>query len=449
MLKLILDKTGKKHNAGEHEGELEQILQYLHSLVFSPNPSQDISEYIKCAQKAEEIALALIEARRAMSMASKGDFSYKIVSKGFLPGTLKALQANLNHLEWLTRRIAGGDMEQRVSFMGGFSEAFNSMVEQLSATLKKLREEEERWHLAMLCSRDGVWEIDLKSNAPPYFSPRFSELLGFSQESMPGVVDWPKFFEPGDHVILTLYRRFFTQSNSPDSFKLDHKLRCADGKYRWFLTRGMTLFDPATGTPLRLIGVTAGIQDRKEREEYFSYRATHDVLTDLPNRILFDEHLKNGLAIAKRTNSYLGIVMIDLDKFKYINDTFGHDAGDQVLVEVANRLRKSKRESDMASRFGGDEFALVLAFSKEELPAITKVLQRAMLALKKPILLNGTTEVAMSASFGVSVYPTDGESPRMLMVHADEAMYHAKALGRGVCVFWKRGKNFDVHRFDA
>ena len=444
-----MDRAERKHNTSEHEDDLERILSYIHTLVFSANPSQETPEYIKGVQKAEEIAFTLIEARRAMSMASKGDFSYKIASKGFLPGTLKALQANLNHLEWLTRRIAGGDMEQRVSFMGGFSEAFNSMVDQLSATLKKLREEEERWQLAMLCSRDGVWEIDLKSNVPPYFSPRFFELLGFSQENMPQIADWPKFFHAGDHVILTLYRRFVTGSNPPDSFKIDHKLRCADGKYHWFLTRGMTLFDPVKETPLRLIGVTAGIQDRKEREEYFSYRATHDVLTDLPNRILFDEHLKNGMAIAKRTGSYLGVVMIDLDKFKYINDTFGHDAGDQVLIEVASRLRKSKRESDMASRFGGDEFALVLAFEKDEIQAITKVLQRTMLALKKPVLLNGTEEVSMSASFGVSVYPGDGESPRMLMMHADEAMYHAKASGRGVCVFWKRGKNFDVHRFDV
>jgi len=113
--------TGKKQNTSEHENDLTQVLQYLHALMFSSNLPQDTPEYIKSVQKAEEIALTLIETRRAMSMASKGDFSYKIASKGFLPGTLKALQANLNHLEWLTRRIADGDMEQRVSFMGGFS----------------------------------------------------------------------------------------------------------------------------------------------------------------------------------------------------------------------------------------------------------------------------------------------------------------------------------------
>lgn len=443
-----MENTGKKQGTIEHEDHITRVLQYFHALVFSANTAQDIPEYIKAAQKAEETASALIESRQAMQMASRGDFSYKIAAKGFLPGTLKALQANLNHLEWLTRRIADGDMQQRVSFMGGFSEAFNSMVEQLSATLERLREEEERWQLAMLCSRDGVWEVDLKSKKPPYFSPRFSELLGFDKENMPDVTGWAKFFHADDRAALDLYNRFITWNDPPSSFRLDHKLLCADGQYRWFLTSGMISFDSVKGTPLRIVGVTADIQDRKEREEYFFHRATHDVLTNLPNRILFDEHLKNGMAVARRTGSYIAVVMVDLDKFKYVNDTFGHDAGDQVLVEIADRLRKNKRESDMASRFGGDEFALVLAFNKDELQAIKKVLQRIMNALRKPILANNA-EVSMSGSFGVSIYPGDGDSPRMLMMHADEAMYHAKALGRDVCVFWKRGISFDVFKFDS
>jgi len=440
-----LEKIEEKHNANGHEDELGRILQYFHALVFSANPAQDVPESIKGVQKAEEIVFTLMEARRALSMASKGDFSYKITSKGFISGTLKALQANLNHLGWMAHRIADGDMQHRVSFMGEFSNAFNSMVEQLSETLKKLHKEEERWQLAMLCSRDVVWEIDLESGAPPYYSLRIFELFGITPEDAPNIGDWPKFFHAGDHVTLTLYRRFILRKNPPSSFKLDHKLRCADGKYRWFLTRGMTVFDPIKGTPLRIIGVTADIQDRKEREEYFSYRATHDALTDLPNRTMFDERLKNGIAVAKRAGSRLAVVMVDLDKFKYINDTFGHNAGDHVLMEIAKRLQKNVRESDVASRFGGDEFAMILNF-EDEPQVITKVLQRTMLALKKPILIDGN-EVFVTASFGVSVYPSDGESLESLMAHADEAMYHAKALGRNACVFWGHGKRFDVIRF--
>jgi diguanylate cyclase (GGDEF)-like protein len=144
----------------------------------------------------------------------------------------------------------------------------------------------------------------------------------------------------------------------------------------------------------------------------------------------------------------MAVVMIDLDKFKTINDTLGHHAGDAVLVEVASRMHKNMRESDMVSRFGGDEFAMILAFGKSEWQAITKVLRRNMLALKKPIKVENQ-EVFVTASFGVSVYPEDGDSPKVLMMCADEAMYHAKALGRNACVFWKKAKRYTVVRFDA
>ena len=260
----------KKHNVSVHGDELERVLQYFHALIFSANPVPDVPEYIKYLEKTKEIAYTLIEARNALSMASKGDFSYKITSKGFLSGTLKALQANLNHLSWMASRIADGDMQQRVNFMGKFSDAFNSMMEQLSATLKKFREEEERWQLAMLCSRDGIWEVALDSNAPPYYSPRIFELLGISPENAPGVTEWVEFFHPDNHELLSLYRRFVSRNDFPHSFELDHKLRCADGNYRWFHTRGMTLFDPVKGKPLRVIGVIADIQGRKEREEHLS-----------------------------------------------------------------------------------------------------------------------------------------------------------------------------------
>jgi diguanylate cyclase (GGDEF)-like protein len=140
--------------------------------------------------------------------------------------------------------------------------------------------------------------------------------------------------------------------------------------------------------------------------------------------------------------------MVDLDKFKYINDTLGHQVGDRVLVETASRLHKNMRESDMVSRFGGDEFVMVLSFGKNEWQAITKVLERTMGALNKPILDEGK-ELSLTASFGVSVYPDDGNLPKILMMRADEAMYHAKELGRNACVFWKRSKRFDIVKFDS
>jgi diguanylate cyclase (GGDEF)-like protein/PAS domain S-box-containing protein len=409
-------------------------------------------------------------------MAKKGDFSYKIHFKGFVGGALKALQANLNHVAWLTRQVANGDLDQHMDFMGDFSDAFNSMVYQLSTTLdelkrkqksltdlteelqqevevrksteQRLRTEEERWELAVQCSRDGIWEIDLENRTPPYYSPRMAELTKFRLEDIPDIRDWPTIFHPDDQEVLKLYRNFFTDEDPPGSFELDHKLLCADGVYRWFQTRGMVLKDPVTQKPARIIGVTADIQDRKEREEFFSYRATHDTLTGLPNRMLFDDHLKNSIELAKRNGTHLAVIMVDLDKFKTVNDTLGHHAGDLLLVEVGQRLQKNLRETDIVSRFGGDEFAMILAFGKNEWQSIIKVLNRTMASLKKPIVLDDN-EIAISASFGISICPDDGDKPKQLMMLADEALYHAKASGRNACAFWKADKRYHIICFET
>ncbi|MDR1379034.1 MAG: diguanylate cyclase [Synergistaceae bacterium] len=452
------------------------MLKFYHALLFSSVLPPETSTFIDETQTMKEITTALLGLREVLQMARKGDFSYKIQFKGFMGGALKALQANLSHVAWLTRRVADGDLSQRMDFMGDFSDSFNSMVEQLSTTLdalrhkqesltalteelqqevearkhteQRLRVEKERWKLAVQCSRDGIWEINLKNQTLPYYSQRLAELTKFRLEDIPGVHDWPKLFHPDDQEILQLYRSFFLDENPPGYFELDHKLLCADGVYRWFQTRGMVLKDLITQEPTRIIGVTADIQDRKEREEFFSHRATHDALTELPNRIFFDEHLKNSIEYAKRNGTHLAVIMVDLDKFKSVNDTLGHLAGDTLLVEVAQRLQKNLRESDMVSRFGGDEFAMILAFGKDEWQSITKLLTRTMASLKKPMILKDK-EITISASFGISICPDDGDHPQQLMMRADEALYYAKATGRNACAFWKTNKRYHVIRFES
>ncbi|MDR1978570.1 MAG: diguanylate cyclase [Synergistaceae bacterium] len=454
--------------------KLDRMLECCHALLFDPVPPSEVPDIMKGDQAAEEIFNALLGCRNALQMARNGDFSYKIDFKGFLGGALKALQANLNHVAWLTRRVADGDLDQRMDFMGDFSDSFNSMVEQLTFTLDELKRkqaaleslaedlrqevevrkkteerllaEEERWTLAVQCSRDGIWEVDLENEKPPYYSPRLAELTGIRPENAPPIQEWPKLFHPDDAAVLQLFQSFFSDNPPPPSFELDHKLLCGDGVYRWFLTRGIVLKNPVTQKSTRIIGVTADIQDRKEREEFFSHRATHDALTDLPNRLLFDDYLKSSVEFAKRNGSHLAVIMIDLDKFKDVNDTLGHHAGDVLLVEIANRMQKSIRESDMVSRFGGDEFAMILAFGKNEWQSITKALNRTMASLKKPVQIEGK-EVTISASFGISICPEDGDKPKQLMLLADEALYHAKSVGRNACAFWKPNKRYNVVRF--
>ena len=169
--------------------------------------------------------------------------------------------------------------------------------------------------------------------------------------------------------------------------------------------------------------------DEKERaEERIRYLATHDSLTDLPNRNLFSQLLNLSIKTAERYQRKCAVLFIDLDRFKIINDSLGHAAGDELLVEMAHRLRSHVRATDVVARFGGDEF-VVLINEITETPHAGKMARRLLLALSRPLTLAGQ-ECRVTASIGISMYPDDGEDEHTLMKNADSAMYRAKSEGK-------------------
>ncbi|WP_426103927.1 putative bifunctional diguanylate cyclase/phosphodiesterase [Massilia sp. TSP1-1-2] len=175
-------------------------------------------------------------------------------------------------------------------------------------------------------------------------------------------------------------------------------------------------------------GVARDITDRKHAEEVISYQAYHDILTDLPNRMLFKDRLGLAVIQAKRKGAELAVMFIDLDRFKLVNDTLGHVKGDELLQQVALRLKECLRRGDTLARQGGDEFTIVLPelVQREDASAIA---QKFLESLHQPFDLDGH-EVHISASIGIAVYPHDGESIDELLRHADIAMYQVKALGK-------------------
>ena len=178
----------------------------------------------------------------------------------------------------------------------------------------------------------------------------------------------------------------------------------------------------------RQIGVLAmynDISERKRNEERLKHLASHDSLTGLPNRSLFQERLQNALENAKRNRKSVGILFLDLDGFKQVNDAYGHEIGDRVLQIVSHRLAGLLRHSDTVARLGGDEFAFILAHPLKGSDA-GKIIERIMGVLKEPIRVKDHT-VSVSASVGISLYPQDGTNPDDLMRTADHAMYTAKA----------------------
>ncbi|MBC7685975.1 MAG: EAL domain-containing protein [Bdellovibrionales bacterium] len=175
-------------------------------------------------------------------------------------------------------------------------------------------------------------------------------------------------------------------------------------------------------------GVARDITDRKRAEEVISYQAYHDILTDLPNRMLFKDRLGLAVIQAKRKVTELAVMFIDLDRFKLVNDTLGHVKGDELLQQVSLRLKECLRRGDTLARQGGDEFTIVLPELRDREDA-KAIAEKFLECLQKPFDLDGH-EVHISASIGISIYPADGESIDELLRHADIAMYQVKALGK-------------------
>jgi diguanylate cyclase (GGDEF)-like protein/PAS domain S-box-containing protein len=185
--------------------------------------------------------------------------------------------------------------------------------------------------------------------------------------------------------------------------------------------------------------IASDISERKAAEERIRYLAYHDALTGLPNRVLFQDRVKNALAHAQRAGAQFAVMFLDLDRFKNVNDSLGHALGDRLLVETAKRLRKAIRQDDTVSRQGGDEFLLLLSSIRSPADA-AHVAEKAMTAVAEPFPLDGT-EVQITASVGIAVYPEDGDTEDVLIRNADAAMYFAKERGRANMQFFVRELN--------
>lgn len=210
--------------------------------------------------------------------------------------------------------------------------------------------------------------------------------------------------------------------------QVEHRLVGIDGVVRVALTRLEYHFD-LLGTPVSCAAATLDITERKEHEERLAFVAHHDALTGLPNRALLNDRLRQAIAYAKRKERMIAVAFLDLDRFKTINDSLGHSAGDELLVSVAHRLGECVRPYDTISRQGGDEFVIVL----DDLATaddVSELATRLLGAFLEPFPLAGGLH-AMKPSIGIALYPSDGEDAEELLRNADAAMYVAKRSGGG------------------
>jgi len=301
--------------------------------------------------------------------------------------------------------------------------------------LAALRISEQRHRLLADHASDVIWTMDLQGKFT-YVSPSVERLRGYRPEevmrqSMPEALcaeSIPVAMEGLGRAIRAVHA-----GETVPIWRGELEQPCKDGSTVWTDVTVTGIFDEA-GNFVNLLGVTRDITERRRTEERVAHMARHDALTDLPNRLLFSERFEQELARTRREGGRLTLMFLDLDKFKPINDTYGHAVGDLVLQEAARRMKSSVRISDTVGRIGGDEFVVLVPSIRTPEEAL-QIAEKIRHALSQPIVL-GELVLEISGSIGISLFPDHGNDPIALSKSADAAMYQAKQGGRNRSVLF-------------
>ena len=312
------------------------------------------------------------------------------------------------------------------------------LVEDVGArrrTEKALQDSEQRFRHLVAMSSDWYWEQDANL--------RFTSITGGIAEKggiLPETLIGRTLWEYAEGMAETDWGRAHIDclaARLPFS-ELEYAIRDEDGELRWLSINGEPVFDDA-GSFAGYRGTGTDITARKLTEQRIHHIAQHDVLTGLPNRSLLQDRLGQAVAYSARSGCAVWVLLIDLDRFKFVNDSMGHKAGDVLLMTIAARLRSALRDTDTVARLSGDEFVVILTEqSDEQLSA--DIVQRLMDSVAQPVIL-GTKEFFVTCSIGVAVHPTDATAADGLIEHADVAMYRAKQVGRNNFQFYTPAMN--------
>ncbi|HYR26055.1 MAG TPA: EAL domain-containing protein [Aquabacterium sp.] len=297
-----------------------------------------------------------------------------------------------------------------------------------------LRASERRLAEAQRLARMASFESDLQGGARVW-SPGAEGILGVSPDQLP--LDFAAHLagvHPEDQS--TLQQAFDTLQHERRPYELDYRWRDpASGGWRWIRERCYHL--PAeAGLPERLCGLVFDISATKDAHDRIHFLAWHDTLTGLANREQLKAILRMEMEAAQVAGQQMALLFVDLDRFKTINDSLGHQVGDELLRACALRLRETVRAHDVVGRLGGDEFVIVLPGLDDE-AVVGRIVAKLLDRLAEPLSLDGR-ELHVTASVGISLYPRDGDSVTELMRHADVAMYQAKARGRNTHCFFSQ-----------
>ncbi|MGI9494078.1 MAG: putative bifunctional diguanylate cyclase/phosphodiesterase, partial [Geminicoccaceae bacterium] len=312
---------------------------------------------------------------------------------------------------------------------GGFVSTSTDVTERKRAE-QRLRESEERLALAVEAADAALIDGDL-TRGVSYYNDKAQTMLGYRPgELATSMDDVIERVHPDDRVNVIAGVEAM-RSGESDSFKSEHRQRTKAGGYLWISLALKVVARDHYDHVTRIVGIRFDISERKRTEERIVHMATHDALTDVPNRTMLADVLRSERNIVAHEGGHLAVLFVDLDNFKHVNDSLGHAAGDQLLKQVAARLKGCIRRSDVVARLGGDEFA-VLATDCDDIERFDCMADRIIESIEAPFEIDGDT-ISIGASIGMAILQDHATDVGQLMIQADLALHEAKDAGRGQC----------------
>jgi len=355
---------------------------------------QALQDEIARLKKTNQALMDRAERSASAQGSDFGLFQTKVMLEEQVSHRTAELEAALRENENINRALRNSESKLRI-----YAEVINSTGD-----------------LVIITNTDGkVVEVN----------PAYQRATGRSRNDAIGKC----FYVPGEDIHpVEFYEALWKQLKADGSWNGEIMARRHDGEAFtcWALFNAVR---DEHGKPVHYVCVMRDITKLKQNEKLLEELAFHDTLTGLPNRALFNDRLNVAIAGAARQKNMLGVMYLDLDRFKYVNDTLGHAAGDTLLVVVSQRIDECLRSSDTLARIGGDEFTILLPYIKSEADAV-RVAERIVEAAGQAVQLGGEVAV-IGASIGISYYPKDGDDAETIQKNADLAMYEAKEAGRG------------------
>ena len=315
------------------------------------------------------------------------------------------------------------------------------LIERLEADAEALRRSEERYQFVARATTDVIWDSDLITGGLTW-TGAIESMFGYAVDEVRGGDWWEERIHPAerDRVVQGINASIV---RALDVWSDEYRFRRNDGTFATLIDRGYLVKD-ASGRPTRMIGSMMDISERKALEEQLAHQAFHDSLTGLPNRALFLDRVQHALLRSGRDDGSIAVLFLDLDRFKVVNDSLGHEVGDHLLQAVAARLGECLRPDDTVARLGGDEFTILLEANTSAGEAL-RISDRLTHSLQKPFRVDGH-EVFITTSIGIAIKHSHHEAPADLMRDADLAMYRAKERGRACCEVFDPSMNVRAQR---